>query len=195
MTTIQQLWYNNLPPYGQAGQGWPVCIWQKRNNDTFRQYTKNEFHAGAGISARIINLNGEDYILAPFIALRDNQYYSASALWTYLDYFNTNTGTSLQVPEGGNHHFTKLVPGEIYIFWRKLSDNSDPFLIVFPAEYNNLMIGHPPAIESHLPHIEGDNNTDYSNEFDRGAKNYNSYYILATAVVIVLITLTLIFKK
>lgn len=131
-------WFNSLPVYGETGQGFPVMMWERRNNGKFKQYPCNRYHVGAGRTARVYtDRTGKQYIIAMFVNIGSNVYVSNAAAWTYLNGWCPAPASNVE--NNANNNFQRLTVGQVYPFWRELDQPENPFLMIYPSEENQLL--------------------------------------------------------
>lgn len=131
-------WFASLPSYGEAGQGFTIMLWKKRNNGKFKQYPCNRYHVGAGRTARVYtDRTGKQYIIAMFVNVGSNVYVSNAAAWAYLNGWCPAPASNVE--NNANNNFQRLSVAQAYPFWRELDQPENPFLMIYPSEENQLL--------------------------------------------------------
>src|SRR3989304_5738437 len=198
-------YFNSLPSYGNAGQGWDIMLFRKTDTgNKFNLYPKHRYRVGSGTSAKIITIGGEQYIIAFFSPNNSNIYYSLPGIWSHLADWKVNF-ENIRVADSDHYNFQRLQVGQQYPFWRKLDDDTDPFIMIYPAEENQLLTqvgfnaipynGKPISVHvGKEPVIENTENTENTKLEERKSGSYLIYILLWVGVLVV-IGLILIFSK
>lgn len=125
---------NSLPSRGNAGEGWPKYLYEKKNNK-YKRYPTHRYHVGVGSSAKIYNDAAGQIIIAPFV-LSDKP-----------EVYDLIPGSS---PSGGASYAptaplgtaaTTLSRGKTYYYWKWSNENlNDYWKLIKDSEKNQKLI-------------------------------------------------------
>lgn len=140
--------FEALPAYGDAGQGWDIYLYEKKNNGGYKLYPTHRYQIGVGRSAKIYtDPLGNQIVIAPFVFIDKPE--------VYLIYPGETPAGGMVYPQnvtGSNAVVQTLTHGKIYYFYRFTDENYSDYWKLL-TQKNDLMIeagygGVPPSINN-----------------------------------------------